>query len=123
MNLEGSVGLVTGGASGLGRATVDALIARGATVVVLDRPNALASVEAETRRIPVPRDVTDASSVLAAVAEATRRGPLRVCVNCAGVDGPEKVVRRGVPADLNTFRRVLSPCEATGRSVHYLIAI
>jgi NAD(P)-dependent dehydrogenase (short-subunit alcohol dehydrogenase family) len=107
VNLEGSIGLVTGGASGLGRATVEALIERGATVVVLDRPNALASVEAETRRIPAPGDVTDPSSVAAAVAEATRRGPPRFCINCAGVDGPEKVARRGAPADLDTFRRVI----------------
>jgi NAD(P)-dependent dehydrogenase (short-subunit alcohol dehydrogenase family) len=107
VKLEGVVGLVTGGASGLGRATADALIEHGATVVVLDRPNALASADARPRRILAPGDVTDTSSVAAAVAEATGRGPLRVCVNCAGVDGPEKAARRGVPADLENFRRVI----------------
>jgi NAD(P)-dependent dehydrogenase (short-subunit alcohol dehydrogenase family) len=107
VNIEGAVGLVTGGASGLGRATVDALIKRGATVVVLDRPNSLASDEPGARRIFAPGDVTDASSVAQAVAEATRHGQLRVCVNCAGVDGPEKVARRGIPADLDNFRRVI----------------
>jgi NAD(P)-dependent dehydrogenase (short-subunit alcohol dehydrogenase family) len=107
VKLQGAVGLVTGGASGLGRATADALIEQGATVVVLDRPNALASADAGPRRILAPGDVTDPSSVAAAVAEATRSGPLRVCVNCAGVDGPEKVARRGAPADLDNFRRVI----------------
>jgi NAD(P)-dependent dehydrogenase (short-subunit alcohol dehydrogenase family) len=98
------VALVTGGASGLGRATVDELAKRGATVVALDRADA----EARDRVIPVVADVTDTVAVHAAVTLAEGQGPLRVCVNCAGIDGPERTARRGTPADLEKFRRVIS---------------
>ena len=107
MRLSGAVALVTGGASGLGRSTVDALRARGATVVALDLPGAVEAMKPAGGLLPMEADVTDPIAVQAAVDAATAQGPLRVCVNCAGVDGPERTARKGVPADLDRFRRVI----------------
>ena len=68
------VAIVTGGASGIGRATVELLVDRGLTVAVLDRDG------------PEPVDVSDESAVNAAVARVRDTlGPVRVVVNAAGV--------------------------------------
>jgi NAD(P)-dependent dehydrogenase (short-subunit alcohol dehydrogenase family) len=107
MRLEGVVGLVTGGASGLGRATADALVSRGATVVALDLARSLERMETGPGIVPVAADVTDPDAVQAAIDAAAEHGDLRVCVNCAGIDGPERTARKGVPADLDKFRRVV----------------
>ena len=107
MQLTDSVALVTGGASGLGRATVDALLERGATVIALDLAQSIERMEPAERLVPMAADVTDPVAVQAAVDAAAEHGPLRVCVNCAGIDGPERTARKGVPADLDKFRRVV----------------
>ena len=51
MQLDGQAALVTGGASGLGRATVDVLLARGARIAILDANGdaARAAAEASSR--------------------------------------------------------------------------
>ena len=68
------VAIVTGGASGIGRATVDRLTAEGVDVAVFDRTG------------DAPVDVTDPAAVVAAVAEVRRsRGPVDILVNAAGV--------------------------------------
>lgn len=85
------VALVTGGASGIGEATVRALVERGARVVVADlqadRGEALAAELGDAVRFCVT-DVTSESAVAAAVAEAvTTFGSLTALVNNAGVVG------------------------------------
>jgi 2-dehydro-3-deoxy-L-rhamnonate dehydrogenase (NAD+) len=81
-DFAGRVALVTGGASGLGRATADRLADSGARVGVLDR-------ERSTSHLSVGADVTDADAVDAAVAEVERAlGPIDVLVHAAGVGGP-----------------------------------
>ncbi|MEB8340110.1 SDR family NAD(P)-dependent oxidoreductase [Streptomyces endophyticus] len=74
--------LVTGGASGIGRATAELLAARGADVAVLDRD--ITDVEKPLRGYAA--DVTDDDAVRAAVAAATGDlGGLDVLVNNAGI--------------------------------------
>jgi NAD(P)-dependent dehydrogenase (short-subunit alcohol dehydrogenase family) len=75
MQLEGSVALVSGGASGLGRATAEALDRAGADVVVLDLPGAADRPDSD-RLTFAPADVRDEDAVTAAVAVATERGPV-----------------------------------------------
>lgn len=101
MDLGNSRAIVTGGASGLGAATVDWFRSQGAQVVVLDRA---ASDDAHH----LQADVTSADSTAAAIAQAVGiMGGIDVCVNCAGVVIGERTVGRNGPHDLDAFRRVI----------------
>jgi NAD(P)-dependent dehydrogenase (short-subunit alcohol dehydrogenase family) len=93
--------LVTGGASGLGRAAALALKARGYKVVVLD----LKRGEEDLRY--VEGDVVREGDVERAVAEAMAQGPLFAVVNAAGIGLARKILGREGPHDLESFWRVL----------------
>jgi NAD(P)-dependent dehydrogenase (short-subunit alcohol dehydrogenase family) len=110
MEIENTVALVTGGASGLGRATAEALLAGGASVVLADLPSSpgaeVAAGMGDRARF-APTDVTDEASVAAAVAAAGQLGTLRVVVNCAGVGTAGRVVGRQGPMPLAQFETVV----------------
>jgi NAD(P)-dependent dehydrogenase (short-subunit alcohol dehydrogenase family) len=93
--------LVTGGASGLGRAAALALKARGYKVVVLD----LRRGEEDLRY--VEGDVVREGDVERAVAEAMAQGPLFAAVNAAGIGLARKILGREGPHDLESFRKVV----------------
>ncbi|MBV8702398.1 MAG: SDR family NAD(P)-dependent oxidoreductase, partial [Acetobacteraceae bacterium] len=80
MDVQGQAALVTGGASGLGAATCEALAEAGAKVAVLDRNEAAAqSVARRIDGIGLACDVSDAASAEAAVARArAAHGPARL---------------------------------------------
>ncbi|MER6070306.1 SDR family oxidoreductase [Streptomyces sp. NPDC001817] len=81
-DFEGLKVLVTGGASGIGRATADLLAARGARVAVLDRDPA----DVDEPLLAHRADVTDDASVRVAVERAAEDlGGLDVLVNNAGI--------------------------------------
>ena len=105
-----TVALVTGGASGLGGATTRRLVADGAKVVVVDLPGSpgadLAAELGSAARF-VGADVRDEAQVQAAVDAAREMGDLRLTVTCAGVGTPGRVVGRGGPLPLETFRTVV----------------
>jgi NAD(P)-dependent dehydrogenase (short-subunit alcohol dehydrogenase family) len=102
--------LVTGGASGLGEATVRAVLAGGASAVIVDLPasrGAELADELGERVLFAPADVRDEDQVQAAVDAAAGFGTLRVAVNCAGVATPGRVIgKRGV-LPLEAFRTVI----------------
>ncbi len=111
MNMSECVAVVTGGASGLGEATVRRFVERGGRAVILDlqedKGEALASalgpgvVFAKT-------DVTSEESVEAALDRAVRSfGRVDVVVNCAGVVTPGKVLGRRGPMDLAQYEQVI----------------
>jgi NAD(P)-dependent dehydrogenase (short-subunit alcohol dehydrogenase family) len=110
VRIEGKTALVTGGASGLGRATVEALLHAGARVVVVDLPNSAGqevAAELGDRAVFAPTDVTSADDVQAAIAMANDRfGGLHVAVNCAGVAWAARTVGRDGPHDLEAFALV-----------------
>src|SRR5437764_6203837 len=112
MQIEDAGALVTGGASGLGEATVRRLTARGAVVTIVDRDAARA--EALAKELGrgtqfAAADVTDADQVQAAVDEAASAAPLRIVVNCAGLGWAGRVVNRdGSPHDLGAFQFVVN---------------
>lgn len=109
MDITGASALVTGGASGLGKATATRLAAQGAVVTIVDLPTSPgAEVAAELGGRFVPADVTDPEQIAAAVAAASEDGPLRVVVNCAGIAPPAKVLdREGAPTALADFERII----------------
>ena len=102
MRIEENTFLVAGGGSGLGEATARTLAASGARVVVAD----LRGEAPEGGRI-VETDVTDESSVRAAVNAALEVGDLRGAINCAGVASAEKVLGREGPHSLDSFAKVV----------------
>ncbi|MGO1292206.1 MAG: 3-hydroxyacyl-CoA dehydrogenase [Brevibacterium linens] len=111
MDLTNTVALVTGGASGLGRATTERLLAAGAQVVMVDlnaEVGQQAAAELGDSAHFVTADVTNEEQVQAAVDTATGLGALRVVVNCAGVATPGKLVSRKGPLPLEAFQKVLN---------------
>ena len=111
MKLDGAVALVTGGASGLGAATLRRLVAGGAKAVIVDRDEAKGealAAELAGRAVFCKADVTDAAQVEAAVARAGELGPLRVAVSCAGVGWASRTLdKTGKPHDLGLFQTVV----------------
>ena len=83
LHLTGRTALVTGGASGIGRAAVAALLAEGVRVTVLDRAARPDDLPGDVRWHT--GDVTDEESVADVVRDC---GPLDIAVGCAGVSGP-----------------------------------
>lgn len=111
MDLTNTVALVTGGASGLGRATTERLLAAGAQVVMVDlnaEVGQQGAAELGDSAHFVTADVTNEEQVQAAVDTATGLGALRVVVNCAGVATPGKLVSRKGPLPLEAFQKVLN---------------
>ena len=110
MKLPGSVALVTGGASGLGAATVRRLVAGGAKVVIVDRDDERgAQLAAELGATFAKADVTDAAQTEAAIAVALGLGALRVVVQCAGVGWASRTLdKTGKPHDLELFQKVIA---------------
>jgi NAD(P)-dependent dehydrogenase (short-subunit alcohol dehydrogenase family) len=111
MRIEGSVAVVTGGASGLGLATARRLVKAGAQVALLDlplAPGAEAIDELGAAAVFTPGDVTSEQDVTAALDAATDRGPLRIVVNCAGIGTPGRVISsKGAVLPLEQFSRVV----------------
>lgn len=112
MRIEGITAVVTGGCSGLGRATVRRLVHRGARVVALDLPGAdgQALIDELGRDVRVvPGDVTSPDDVSAAFRAAADLGAVRAVVHCAGRGGDRLriVDREGEPGDLDTFAEVI----------------
>jgi 3-hydroxyacyl-CoA dehydrogenase/3-hydroxy-2-methylbutyryl-CoA dehydrogenase len=111
MQISGSVGIVTGGASGLGEATARRLVAAGARVVILDMNERLGAQLAGELG-PGCRfgraDVASEADVKAAIALAVREfGRLDVAVNCAGIGVAEKTVGKNGPHPLDLFKKVV----------------
>jgi NAD(P)-dependent dehydrogenase (short-subunit alcohol dehydrogenase family) len=107
---EHDVVLVTGGASGLGAATVRQVIAHGASALIVDLPSSAgAQMASELGKQAqfAPADVRDEDQVQRAVAQAAELGTLRVVVNCAGVATPGRVIGKGGVLPLASFQTVI----------------
>jgi 3-hydroxyacyl-CoA dehydrogenase / 3-hydroxy-2-methylbutyryl-CoA dehydrogenase len=112
MKIDGAVALVTGGASGLGEATVRAVVGKGGRAAILDRPNSagekLAGELGNDRVIFAPADVTNSDQVGKAVEQTVARlGGLHIVVNCAGVGAAMKTTGKQGPMPLEMFEMVI----------------
>ncbi len=98
MDISRALAFITGGASGLGLATAEAIVAAGGRVVladVQDEAGAAAASRLGTHAHYVHADVTQESDVDAAIADAVHAlGGLNFVVNCAGVVAPGRAVGR-----------------------------
>ena len=110
MDPKGAAAIVSGGASGLGEATVRRLHGAGAIVTVIDfnidKGEALAK---ELGVKFVKCDVTDAEQVAEAVAASAEDAPLRIAINCAGTGTAVRTIGKdGTPHIRSEWDRVLN---------------
>ncbi len=111
MDLTNASAVVTGGASGLGLATAERLVARGVNTVLVDLPTS--DGEKLSRELGpyasfAAADVTDVVAFDAALDSAEQRAPLRVLVHCAGKGGTVRVVERdGSPGSLEHYEALV----------------
>lgn len=112
MQVQGKVAVVTGGASGLGRATVEALVQGGARVAILDLSDDLGHALArELGPATIYRhvNVTDENEVKAAIKDTMEAfGGIHFCINCAGIGSAAKTVGKGEPHPLDHFARIIN---------------
>ncbi|KAF0846706.1 3-hydroxyacyl-CoA dehydrogenase [Nocardia caishijiensis] len=111
MDFVNSSAIVTGGASGLGLATVQELHAKGAKVVIVDLPSsngAAVAKELGEGAAFAAADVTDESAVVAALDVAESLAPLRIAVNCAGIGNAIKTVGKKGAFPLADFTKVIN---------------
>lgn len=112
--ISGLVCMVTGGASGLGRACVENFVKNGSKVVICDLPNSQGSKLASdlgNNAVFNPTDVTSEADVAKALQIAKEKyGKLNVLVNCAGVGTAIKVYnfKAKRPHDLLEFKKVIN---------------
>jgi 3-hydroxyacyl-CoA dehydrogenase/3-hydroxy-2-methylbutyryl-CoA dehydrogenase len=112
MNSNGCVAIVTGGASGLGEATVRSIVANGGKVAILDLSEELGAKLAEElgrdQAIFIKADVTNESEIQQALNQTVEAfGGLHVAVNCAGIGAAQKVLNKDKPHDLGTFTKII----------------
>jgi NAD(P)-dependent dehydrogenase (short-subunit alcohol dehydrogenase family) len=111
MDLASVRAVVTGGASGLGRATAELFAAAGGRVALLDRPASAGADVAKaigTAARFTPADVTSEEDVAAALEAANAHlGGINVLINCAGIGTAMKTFGRSGPAKLAEFTRVV----------------
>ena len=110
MDIEGSVAVITGGASGLGLATARTPVrrrraGRAPRPAVARRAR---SARAELGGVFAPADVTDEAEVSAALDAAAALGPIRVVVNCAGIGTPGRVIGKNGVLPLDQFTKVVT---------------
>jgi NAD(P)-dependent dehydrogenase (short-subunit alcohol dehydrogenase family) len=111
MNHKDVVALVTGGASGLGEASILELVKKGAKVVVIDvdadKGEKLAA-NIGANAIFSKTDVTSETDVRQTIQKAVDAfGKINVVINCAGVVNPGKLIGRKGPLPLDAFNKVL----------------
>ncbi|MCG8458293.1 MAG: 3-hydroxyacyl-CoA dehydrogenase [Holophagales bacterium] len=110
MDIRTSVALVTGGASGLGEATVRRLVGAGSKAVIVDlneeRGQSVAEELGDGVRF-ARADVASEDDVQRAVDTAKELGDLRIAVSCAGIGPPAKVVGKKGPHPLDLFEKVI----------------
>ena len=107
MKISETTAVVTGGGSGLGRATAERIVAGGGRVAILDLPTSNGAEVAEglgKQALFAAADVTSAEQVEAALAGTVERfGSITALVNCAGVATGMRTVTKGGPHALDVF--------------------
>ncbi|QUW21314.1 SDR family oxidoreductase [Sporosarcina sp. Marseille-Q4063] len=111
MDLTEKVAVVTGGASGLGLATVEKLVEKGAKVVIFDLNEEKAKEAVERLGRNVRHEivnVTDEESVQKGIDLAIEAfGAIHICVNCAGVGTPGKTIGKIGVLPLENFKQII----------------
>jgi NAD(P)-dependent dehydrogenase (short-subunit alcohol dehydrogenase family) len=111
MDIKGKVAVVTGGASGLGEACVERIIADGGKVAIFDLNDKRGEALAEQHQgsaLFCKVNVASEDDVMAGVAAAKEAfGAIHICINCAGIPTIGRVVGRNGPHPYDDFKRVI----------------
>ena len=112
MDIKGKVAIVTGGASGLGRATVEALHTQGAKIVIADLDEGQGSALAKEMGdnvIFVKTDIgEEADNIRVCSLAAEKFGALHILINAAGIGGSRRIIGKESPYDLNWYKRIIN---------------
>lgn len=104
MDLKDQIAIVSGGASGMGLATAQALLEKGMKVMIWDKVPASTDVDCPS----IACDVSSATEVEAAMEETLSLfGLPRVCINCAGIAPAKRMVGKEGAMPLADFKRVI----------------
>jgi 3-hydroxyacyl-CoA dehydrogenase / 3-hydroxy-2-methylbutyryl-CoA dehydrogenase len=112
MEMKDCVAVVTGGASGLGEATVTRIVENGGKAAILDlaeeKGNALVEKLGANRVIYVKTDVTNEADVKQALNQTAEEfGGIQIAINCAGIGMAAKVINKGKAQDLSSFSKII----------------
>lgn len=111
MDIKGSVAVITGGASGLGEATLRSFVKDGAKAAILDFDDKRGSQLADELGDAVifcKTDVSDEKSVQNAINKTVETfGGIQIAVNCAGVGPAAKVLSKNGPLSIADFNRTI----------------
>lgn len=112
MKLNGTVAIVTGGASGLGEATVTRIVEGGGYASILDlseeKGAALTEKLGSDRTLFVKTNVASEEDVISAINQTIEKfGAIHAAINCAGIGIADRVVGREGPHDLRKFSKVI----------------
>jgi NAD(P)-dependent dehydrogenase (short-subunit alcohol dehydrogenase family) len=111
METKGNTFIITGGASGLGEATLRSIVETGGNAAAFDVSDGKGEKLAEELGDSViycRTDVTDEGSVNEGIQKTLERfGGIHGVINCAGIGTPAKVVGKKGPMPLNTFTKVI----------------
>ncbi|MGC6511627.1 MAG: SDR family NAD(P)-dependent oxidoreductase [Parvibaculales bacterium] len=112
MELNGKTAIITGGASGLGEATVRHFVSLGAKCAIFDineeRANSIISDVGAENAVFFPVDVTKTDTIETAIAGTMEAfGAIHICCNYAGIGSAEKTLGKNGPANLDAFKQVI----------------
>jgi 3-hydroxyacyl-CoA dehydrogenase/3-hydroxy-2-methylbutyryl-CoA dehydrogenase len=112
MKIAGTAAVITGGASGIGRAVAQAIVEKGGRVAIFDLNEAAGMATASelgAAAIFEKVNVADESSVSAAIAKTMSAfGAINVCVNCAGIGSAHKTFGKDGPFPLAAWNKTLA---------------
>lgn len=112
MKMNEVIAIVTGGASGLGEATVKLIVENGGKAVIIDqneeKGDALSEKLGHSQVLFKRADVTSEEEVSQAISDGIKQfGSLNTVINCAGIGVGEKVVSKDKVHDLGRFKKVI----------------
>lgn len=111
MELKNSVVAVTGGASGLGEATVKHIVAHGGKALIMDFNEEKGTELAEAlgdQVLYVKTNVVEEANVRSALDQGVEKfGKITAVVNCAGISGSQKTYGKNGPFDLVLFTKII----------------
>ena len=113
MDLTNKVALVTGGASGLGQATVEAYVSKGAKAVILDinekKASEIIKNLGSSNVMFISTDIMKEDPVVKAINSIEQKfGALHIAVNCAGTGYPGRILGKESPHPLDAFQFIIN---------------